>query len=54
MTIYEADELERLRREFQQSSLGDRPPSMAAEKLRRLIELERQESEERRQAVRSD
>jgi hypothetical protein len=37
------DELQRLRREFDLSGLGDRPSSMGVEKLRRLIELERGE-----------
>jgi hypothetical protein len=36
----EKAELEALREEYRMSSLGDRPPSMAAAKLRRLMELE--------------
>jgi hypothetical protein len=36
----EIEELESLRREFELSSLGDRPQSMAAAKLSRLFELE--------------
>lgn len=40
MTSDELVELESLRREMNLHSLGDRPSSMAAEKLARLIELE--------------
>lgn len=42
----EVSELDDLRREMQLDSLGDRPPSMSVEKLRRLVQLERQEIEE--------
>lgn len=37
----EEKEFQRLRREFELSGLGDRPQSMSAAKLRRLIQLER-------------
>lgn len=43
MSNAEIEELARLRREMDLSSLGDRPPSMAVAKLRRLIELETKE-----------
>lgn len=37
-------ELQRLRREFDLSGLGDRPPALSAKKLQRLIKLERLEA----------
>lgn len=40
MTADEREELEVLKREDYLCSLGDRPMSMSAEKLRRLMELE--------------
>lgn len=48
--IEDAKELSRLRREMESHSLGDKPTSMAADKLRRLIELETIESERKRHA----
>ena len=45
MDELEREELESLRREYELSSLGDRPPSIAADKLRRLIQLENLESD---------
>lgn len=42
----ERDELQRLQREMELSSLGDKPYSIAAVKLQRLIELESQASKE--------
>lgn len=42
------DELEELRREMHLNSLGDRPHSIAAEKLARFIELESHERRLRR------
>ena len=47
MTDNERDELEELRHEMHLNSLGDRPHSMAAGKLRRMIQLEAQEAEDR-------
>jgi len=47
MSEDERVELEELRREMQLNSLGDRPQSMAAFKLRRLIQLEATEQEVR-------
>jgi len=43
-----SEELEALRAEMRFNSLGDRPHGMAAAKLRRLIGLERLESEYKR------
>lgn len=43
MDVSERDELRRLRREMELCSLGDRPQSIAASKLQRLIELEARE-----------
>lgn len=40
-------ELNELRRELELCGLGDRPQSMAAQKLRRLIVLEREEARDR-------
>jgi hypothetical protein len=42
----EHDELQQLRQEMERSSLGDKPYSIAANKLRRLIELESKERDE--------
>lgn len=41
-TVTDADreELAALQREWDRSALGDRPPSMSAAKLRRMMELE--------------
>jgi len=39
------EELAELRREMDLSGLGDRPISIAADKLRRLIELERRDAD---------
>lgn len=47
MSDSEREELEELRREMHLNSLGDRPHSMAAEKLRRMIQLEAQETKDR-------
>lgn len=47
MTLDEKRELLALRKEMELSSLGDRPMSIAVDKLRRLIELERIDSVER-------
>jgi hypothetical protein len=44
-----SEELNELRQEMQLSSLGDRPSSIAAHRLRRLIELEREHREARRE-----
>jgi hypothetical protein len=46
MTDDEREQLNELRREMDLHSLGDRPSSIAAHKLRRLIELEAQEAAE--------
>lgn len=43
MKCEEEQELEKLRKEMDLSSLGDRTFSISANKLRRLIELERKE-----------
>jgi len=40
MDVDEREELAELQREWDLSSIGDRPPSMAAGKLRRMMELE--------------
>ncbi len=40
MTEDELEELAKLQREWSLCSMGDRPPSMAMAKLRRLIALE--------------
>lgn len=40
ITSAEREELENLRKEMQLHSLGDKPTSIAAHKLKRLIELE--------------
>jgi hypothetical protein len=42
LTDAQQEELNRLRRDMQSSSLGDRPSSISADKLRRLIHLESQ------------
>lgn len=39
MNSWDAEELARLRKEFELSGLGDRPQSMAAAKLGRLMQL---------------
>lgn len=46
MSDGEREELAELRREMNLSSLGDKPYSIAANKLRRLIQLETQESDD--------
>lgn len=43
MNLDEKMELDALRNEMEISSLGDRPISISVKKLKRLIELERQE-----------
>jgi hypothetical protein len=40
LTVGECEELEELRREMHLSSLGDRPHSISAARLKRLIDLE--------------
>lgn len=45
MSTDEREELKALRREMDLSSLGDRPQSIAAGKLGRLIELEAKEKD---------
>jgi len=45
MTTMQREELAQLRKEMDLASLGDRPISIAASKLRRLIELERRDAD---------
>lgn len=45
LTPEEMEELDRLRQEFYLRSLGDRPSSPAASKIRRKIELEKKTRE---------
>lgn len=51
LTQEEYSELHELKRQMDLSSLGDRPHSIAASKLRRLIELERKERDRNRTAT---
>jgi len=46
METWEKEELEQLRRYVEDCSLGDRPISPAAQKLKRLWELEERERKE--------